>query len=156
MLQGGVGKSMAQLAPLVAADLGDRIGLRPVERRAVQGGDRPGVVQERVRVAHGRAEPEFIHDVGATVAGVVDVDPVQHLVAELEKVGSAGRILQRDVVADDGDGVGTIGADKGVGVGVVGNRVLGDLRGLTMRGHATLSLQTVAAAAADRMRATSW
>jgi hypothetical protein len=61
------------------------------------------------------------------------VDLVQDVVAELVEVRAARRSLQRDVVGDQGDGVGVIRADERVDVGAIGHRVLGDFRCLAMR-----------------------
>ena len=55
------------------------------------------------------------------------------VVAELEEVRPAGRVLERHEVADQRDRPGTVGADERVHVGVVGNRVLADLGCLTVR-----------------------
>jgi hypothetical protein len=60
------------------------------------------------------------------------VDRVEHVVAELEEVGTAGGIFQRDVVGDDGDSVRLVRTDERVDVGVVGDRVLADLGRLSM------------------------
>ncbi len=83
------------------------LALVPV--RVVERVDRPGVVEERVRVAQLGVEPELVGDVGPRVAVVVDVDRVDDVVAELEEVRPAGRILERDVVRDDRDRVGLSG-----------------------------------------------
>jgi len=61
------------------------------------------------------------------------VDCVEDVVAEVEEVRASGGFLQRDVVRDHRDGVGLIRADERVGVGVVGDRVGGDRRGLAVR-----------------------
>src|SRR5262249_1806865 len=66
---------------------------------------------------------------------VVDEDGVEDVVAELVEVRAAGRVLQGDEVADEGDGGGVVWADEGVDVGVVGDRILADLGGLPMRRH---------------------
>ena len=75
----------------------------------------------------------------AAVAVVVDVDLVQHVVAELVEVRAAGRRLQRDVVGDQRDRVRLVRADERVEVGAVGDRVLGDLGRFAMRRHAITS-----------------
>jgi hypothetical protein len=77
-------------------------------------------------------EAELIGDVRLAVPVVVDVDLVQHVVAELVEVRPARGQLQRHVVSDQGDGVGRIRADERVYVGAVGYRVLGDFRGLAV------------------------
>ena len=77
-------------------------------------------------------EPELIRHVGAAVAGVIDLDRVEHVVTELVEVRAAVGRLAGDEVGDQGDRVRLVGADEGVDVGVVGDRVLGDLRGFTV------------------------
>ena len=77
-------------------------------------------------------EPELIRHVGAAVAGVIDLDRVEHVVTELVEVRAAVGRLAGDEVGDQGDRVRLVGADEGVAVGVVGDRVLGDLRGFTV------------------------
>ena len=84
-------------------------------------------------MVHLGAEAELVGDVRLAVAGVVDVDLVQDVVAELVEVRAAGRLLQRDVVGDQRDRARVIRADERVHVGTVGDRVLGDLRRLAMR-----------------------
>ena len=108
------------------------IRLPKIPRRAVQRGDRPGVVQERGRVGDRRLESELVHDVGASVAVVVDLDLVQDVVAELEEVRAAGRLLEWDVVRDERHLRWVDGVDERVDVGVVGYRVFGDLGSFTM------------------------
>ena len=114
-------------------DPGDRVGLRTVAGRVADVGDRPGVVEERVRVADLGGEPELVGHVGLGVAAVADVDLVEDVVAELEEVRAALRVLQRDEVGDEGDRRRTVRADERVDVGVVGDGVLGDLRRLAVR-----------------------
>jgi len=104
---------VAQHLSQPAAHLRQRVGLRPVEVRAAQGIDRSGVVEKGVRIADRGVETEFVDDVGATVAGVVDVDPVQPVVTELEEIGSTGGILEWDVIAD----VVTVSGRSGLGRG---------------------------------------
>jgi hypothetical protein len=58
---------------------------------AVQRLDRPGVVQERLRVAHRGAEPELERDIRVAIPVVVDVDLVLHVVAELVEVRASRR-----------------------------------------------------------------
>ena len=133
MLHGGDARSLPSvLVRLPLPVLGDGEELLAVEVGAVERADRSGVVEERVGVVDDRLEGEVVGDVGLAVAVVVDVDAVQHVVAELEEVGAARRILERDVVGDDRDGVGPIGADERVGVGAVGDGILGDLGRLTV------------------------
>jgi len=71
-------------------------------------------------------ELELVGDVRLTVTGVVDVDLVQHVVAELEEVRAAGWVLQRHEVRDQRDGVGLVGTDERVDIGVVRGRVTGN------------------------------
>ena len=110
----------------------DTVELPTIEVLAVERADLTRVVQERVAIAYPGREPELVRDVGDAVAVVVDVDLVQHVIAELEEVGAASRILERDVVRDERDRVGFVRADEGVGVGVVGYRVLRDLWSFAM------------------------
>jgi hypothetical protein len=118
---------------LAARDPGDRVELLAVPVRAADRVDRPGVVEERVRVADLRLERELVGDVGVAVAVVVDVDLVEHVVAELEEVRAPERRLERQVVGDHRDGRRVVRADERVRVGVVGDRVLADRRRLAVR-----------------------
>ena len=119
---------LAEHGACAAAHLGDGGELAAVPVVAVELFDRAGVVEEAV-LAHLGGELEQVGHVGLAVAVVVDVDAVQHVVAELVEVRAAGGILERDVVGDQRDRPGFVGmgADEGVGVGAVGHRVLGDL-----------------------------
>jgi len=76
---------------------------------------------------------ERVGDVVLAVAAVVDVDLVEDVVAERVEVGAARRALQRDVVGDQRDRVGPVGADERVDVGAIGDRVLRDLRCFAVR-----------------------
>ena len=113
--------------------LGHVVGLPAVPGRVAERGDRPGVVQEaRRRVRRRGAETELVADVGLR-AGVGDVDLVPDVVAELVEVRPSRGRLERDEVGDDGHRVRRIRADERIDVGVVGNRVAGDVRRFTMR-----------------------
>jgi hypothetical protein len=90
MLHGGQGRLLPRLLR-PAGYHGDVVGLAAVPVRAAQRLDRAGVVQEGVRVAHRGPEAELVGDVGAAVTVVVDVDLVEHVVAELVEVRPAGR-----------------------------------------------------------------
>jgi hypothetical protein len=118
---------------------GHRIELPPVPVLGVQRLDRAGVVQERSIVAQLGAEPELVRQIRPAVTVVVDVDLVEHVVAELEEGRPARRRLQRHVVGDQRDRVGLVGADERVQVGAVGDRVLADLRRFTVRRHEVMS-----------------
>jgi len=109
-----------------------RVELPHVPRWARQRRDRTGVVEERVRVAKDGAEAELVRDVLDRVTVVVDLDLVENVVAELKEVRAAGRLLQRNVVRDDRHFRRVVRIDERVQVGVVRDRVLGDLRGFTM------------------------
>ena len=124
MLHGGQDRPSRQDGALAVLDLGDLVGLPPVPVRAAQRRDRAGVVEERVRVGQLGPEPELVGDVRLGVAVVVDVDLIQHVVAEGVEVRAAGRALERDVVRDQGDGARAVRADERVDVGAVGYRVL--------------------------------
>jgi hypothetical protein len=108
------------------------IELAPVPARTVDAGDRAGVVEERLLAPELGLELEPVLDVRQPVAVVVDVDRVEDVVAELEEVRPARRVLQRDVVGDDRDRVRLVRADERVRVRVVCDRVLADLRRLAM------------------------
>ena len=112
---------------------GHRVGLPAVPARAAQRLDRTGVVQERVGIGDLARELELVADVGVAVVVVVDVDGIEDVLAELVEVGPAVGRLERDVVGDDGDMVGLVGADERVEVGRVGDGVLGDLGRFTVR-----------------------
>src|SRR2546430_16241543 len=70
------------------------VGLAAVPVRAVQRLDRARVVQEGFQVADRGAEAELERDVRAAVSVIVDVDFVEHVVAELVEVRAARRRLQ--------------------------------------------------------------
>ena len=144
------GEPGGQDVRVLTADLAaDRVGLRAVERGVRDAVDRAGVVQERRPVADPRGEPELVAHVRDAVTPVADVDLVEHVVTELEEVRPTHRVLHRDEVSDQGHGVGGFRADEGVDVGVVGDRVLGDLRCFAVRGHQACLLMS-------RTRAGSW
>ena len=126
------GQVLAQHLALAVLDAGHVVELAAVPVRAVERQDRAGVVEERVRVPQLGLEVERVGDVVLAVAAVVNVDLVQHVVAERVEVRPARRALQGDVVGDQRDRVGLVGADEGVHVGAVGNRVLRDLRCLAV------------------------
>ena len=120
------------LRATLRGDPGDRVVLRPVPRLVGDRGDRPGVVEEGLLVADLCLEPELIRDVTLGRAAVRDTDLIEHVVAELVEVRSTVWLLQGDEVGDQRDGVRAVRADEGVDVGVVGDRVLGDLRRLAV------------------------
>ncbi len=68
------------------------------------------------------------------VAYVVDVDRVASIIAESEKVGCPGRILERDVVGDQCDRAGLVGTDECVDVGIVDRWVGTDRGGFPVAG----------------------
>ena len=111
------------------------VGLHPVPVRARQRRDGPDVVEEEARVAQRRVEGEQERDVRNAVAVVVDVDRIEHGVVELVEVGARVGRLQRDVVGDQRDGRGIVGADERVHVRAVSHGVLGDLGSFTMGRH---------------------
>ena len=138
MLSGGVGMLLPSttgsfaLPFLFSRTRVTRVGLRPVPVRAVERRDRPGVVEERVRVPRLRLEAELVADVGMPVPVLVDPDLVENAVVEAVEVRPAGRRFERDVVRDDRDRVRVVWADERVQVGVVRPRVLADQRRLRM------------------------
>ena len=112
---------------MLVVDASDVVELAPVPTCAVQAGDLAGVVEERVGISELGLEPEPILDLRPPVAVVVYVDVVQDVVAELEEVGPARRVLQRHVVGEDGDRVGLVRTHERICVRVVGDGVLADL-----------------------------
>ncbi len=113
-----------------------RVGLLPVpvrrRRRGRQRGDRSVVVEERRRdVVDGR-ESELVADVRGAVPGVVEVDLVEHVVAELVEVRSAVRRFEGDVVGDQRHRPLGVRAHERIQIGAVGYRVLGYFWRLTM------------------------
>jgi hypothetical protein len=115
-------------------DLAQFVGLADVEVRIVERSDRAGGIQEGVRVLNVGVELEAVGDVRPRVAVVVHMDLVAGVLVEVVEVRPAVRVLERDVVGDDRDGVGLIGADEGVQVGVVHRRVLADQRRFAVAG----------------------
>ncbi len=71
-------------------------------------------------------EAELVGDIGDCVTVVVDVDLVQHVVAEAEVVGATAGLLEAEPVGDQRHRVGCVGCDEGVDVGVVGRGIIGD------------------------------
>ena len=113
----------------------DREELALVPVPALKRRDRARVVEERVGVAKSRLELEHVRELRRPVPVVVDVEGVEDVVPELEEVRAAGRVLERHEVRDQRDRVRPIRADERVDVGVVGRRILADLRCFTVRGH---------------------
>src|SRR5580693_1208270 len=100
-----------------------------------QGLDWPRVVKEGVGIGDRAGEPELISDLRLSITIVVDVDLVEHFVAELVEVRSSVRTLEWNIVGDDRHGVRVVGADEGVEIRAVGDGILGDLGCFTVRGH---------------------
>ena len=117
---------------LLALQQRDRIGLTAVERGIPDRRDRAGVVQERLAVDDVVGEVELIGDVRHAGAVVADVDEVADVGPELIEVGSGRGRLERNVIRDDRHRVRAIGTDERVRVGVVGDRILADLRRFAM------------------------
>ena len=113
-------------------DARDAVELRPVPVGVRERVDRAGVVEERVRVPRLGAEAELVADVLVAVAGVVDLDLVEDVVAEAVEVRTAGGLLERDVVRENRDRIRPVRAHERVDVGVVGDRILGDQRRLSV------------------------
>src|SRR5207248_213202 len=118
-----------------ADDLGHGVELATVPGGTVELGNGVAVVQECFSIPKFSFEGEAVDDVADSIAVVVDVDLIQDVVAKLVEVRTGGGTLQRNVVRDHRDGVGRVRAHEGVGVGAVRDRVLGDLRSLSMRGY---------------------
>src|SRR6266568_2689836 len=111
---GWADQALAQPVTPPVIEAGDRVGLPAVPVRAGQRRDGPGVVEEGVRVGQLRMEAEFIGDVCFAAAVRVDVDLVQHVIAELIEVRAARRAFKWQVVGDQRDGAWLVGADEGV------------------------------------------
>ena len=114
---------VAHLMAALVALAPDRVGLHEVELRVVDRADARQRVEERVRVADLGLELEPVADVVLAVAGVVDVEVVRRPIVEAVEVRAAGRILERDPVADQGHRPWSVGGHEGVDVGVVRRRV---------------------------------
>jgi hypothetical protein len=128
------------VAVLRAVDAAHGVLLLHVPVLVVQGRDWARVVEEGLGVADERAERELVDHVLHAVAVVIDVDLVEHVIAEVPEVGATGRVFQRDVVGDDGYGVGRVRANERVEVCVVGDGVVTDLGSFTMGRHESLAL----------------
>ena len=115
-----------------AIDPRDRVGLAHVEVRIVERRDRTGVVQECRLVLNARLEPELVHDVVLRIAVVVDVDAIEHVVAELVEVRSAAGRFEGNPVRDQRHRVRGIRAHEGIRVRVVRQRVRRDERRFTV------------------------
>src|SRR5437899_693855 len=103
---------------------GHRIELSLIPIRIIQEGDRSGIVQEGVRIAHVRLETELVGDVLDRISVIVDFDLIEDIIAELIEVWPAIRSLQGNVVGDQGDGVWLVRADKRVDISIISYRVL--------------------------------
>jgi hypothetical protein len=121
------GQLLGQDLVVTVLDPGQRVVLRPVPVRVAQARDRPRVVQERRGVAHCRVEPEAVGDVGLGGPLVGHVDVVGDVVTELVEVRATVGVLERDEVRDERHRVGSGRTDERVGVGAVGDGVLGGL-----------------------------
>src|SRR5207248_7235719 len=90
------GQSFAQRLLLAALPVdahdGEELPTIPILVR--QGEDRTRVVQEGVRVRHVVRERELVDDLGLSVAVVVYVDLIEHIVTELVEVRATGRTLE--------------------------------------------------------------
>ena len=126
---------LARVAVRLELDQRQVVVLRPVPVRAVERRDRPGVVEERVRVPRDRVEPELVAQVIPAVPVVVDLDLVENRVVERREVRPAGGLFERDEVRDHRDSVRVVRAHERVQVGVVGSRVLADQRRLRVAGR---------------------
>ena len=127
----GAGRVLVDVEPL------DVIRLVEVQIRVVERRDRPGVVEERARVAVVVAERPPVDRVRLGVGVVVDLDVVADVLAEREEVRPSRWGLERDPVADDRDRAGIVRADERIEVRVVGLRVGGDQRRLAVARCAT-------------------
>src|SRR5207244_1764054 len=114
---------------------GYRIELTLIPCRVVQGADPTRVVQEGVRVAQCRLEAKLVVDLADPISVVVDVNRVQHIVAELKEVRATRRSLEGNVISNQRYRVWLVRANKRVHVGIVRNWVLGDLGRFSMGGH---------------------
>ncbi len=114
------------------ADLEQVVPLPVVVVLVVERGDLTGGVEDRVRVLDVVAEAPLVGDVLDGVAVVVDVDRVEHVLAEPVEDRAGGGVLRRDPVGDERDRVGVVRAHERVDVGVVGGGVLRDERGLAV------------------------
>ena len=119
-------------------DAGHREELLAVPGLVAQVLDLPGVVEEQVVGAgvgeHG-VELELVGDIRFRVAVVVDVNLVQHVVAELVEVRPAGGLLEGHVIGDDGNVVRTVRAHERVQVRAVCDWVLGYFWSFAVGGH---------------------
>src|SRR6478672_2060680 len=88
--------------------------------------------QKSVLVRHGVLEPEFKRDVRYAIAVVIHVNVVDNIWIEAPEAGTARRSLHRNVIRDDRYRVGTVGAHKGVNVGVIREWILADQRRFAM------------------------
>ena len=118
----------------VARHLGDRVRLAHVQVGIVERRDLAGVVQERVAVARGGGEAELVLLVGHGVAVGVDVQLVQHVVAELVEVRSAGGLSNGLTLATSVSVPGVVRAHERVDVREIGDRIFGDQRCLPVAG----------------------
>ena len=120
-----------------AGHLRDRVEVADVEIRVGQRSHRARVVEERVFVEGVRrvqvaAEAELVGDVFNRIAVVVDVDFVEHVIAELVVVRAGAGQLPGDVVGDERHRVWRVRAGERVEVGRVRGRIIGDVRRLAV------------------------
>ena len=120
-----------RLGPGAVGD-GQVVGLVHVQVGIVDRRDRTGVVQELARVTGDRRERPRVGEIGHGVAVVVDLDVVASVLGPRVEVRAAVGLLEREPVGDQGNGVGGVGADERIDVGVVGAGIARDQWGFTM------------------------
>src|SRR5215469_2677328 len=103
---------------------GYRIELFPIPIRTTNRRDRAGVVEEGIGIADLCLEAELVRDIGKRIPIIVDFDLIQDIVAELKEVGATRWLLQRNIVADQGDCVRLVRANECVNISAIGHRVL--------------------------------
>ena len=129
---------LRQQVRAVLVDAGHRIELLAVPRLVAQVLDLPGVVEEQVvgaGVGQTRGELELVGDVRLGIVVVVNVDLVEHVVAELVEVRAARRLLERYVVGDDRDRAGVVRAHERIQVRAVCDGILRDFGSFAVGGH---------------------
>ena len=112
--------------------LPDAVRLRHVPVGIREAVDRPGVIEEGIRIANLSPEAELIRQVVLCVAVVVDMDLITDVIVEAIEVRPARRLLERYVVGDDRDRIRLIRAHEGINIRIVGSWIAADERRLAV------------------------
>jgi hypothetical protein len=74
----------------------------------------------------------LVGDFSEGVPVIVDLDLVEDIIAKLKEIRATRWLLQRNIVADQGDCVWSVGADKGIDISIVSHGIPGNFGCFTM------------------------